>query len=920
MRHWTELATRNWQGRWSRTLGAVLAICLGTAAVVWVSCCYESVRQTVLDWATGYVGNAHIMVSSQLGRASQIPESLRDRLAKIDNVKTLTATLVQRLRVHPWPVSDIDSREKPAEPRDDFAEVDFNGIDLKTEYEVRDQAKKVSAGRPLSEDDTLVCVIDIGAKEDLKVNIGDVLLVYASAGQPPVEVEIVGMFDRRRLQRYQKPLAFMNLKALQEITGKYNLITTTELVLKNPAREAVIATAERIRTESRKASQNTTVRSAEARMKQIEAAQAQQSFVLILLSSVAMLTALFIILSTLSMGMIERIHQLGLLRCVGMTRGQLAGLVFAEVLPLGMAGILAGVPVGLGLTALTVLLVPDYVGGFAISWSGIAQAVGAGLATTFLAGFLPAFAALRVSPMEAARPRARSPRNIWLIIVACLAALILAIQYLVSQEVSRSMYFVHLGSLAVVLLYIGYALFSPLIVRIVGTPAVAAAAGIMNVRRRLLEDQVGHAVWRSAGICCGLMVGLSLIVAIFVVNDSVTRGWQFPKQFPEAYIWSPEQIRGKDVRKIVAEIPGVKNFVTANAINVTVEEKPGILSAAQISLTWFMGCDVKEFMDVIKVEFIDGEGDEATARELLAKGGHVLIADDFSRSRNKHLGDTIRIFVGSTPMKTFKVAGVIRSPALDIAASYFQAHMEYNVAAAGSVMGSNDDLKKQFGVDGVSLVLVNFDLKEEPIPPNWPPPSEDESFTGIPRKDFYHDDRFALETRWRRYREECVLREIRTRLDAPRANSGTVRELKDEIDRQLTDMTRLMTALPGVALVVAAIGVANLMTANVTARSKQIAILRAVGATRGLILRMVIGEAVVLGLLGSGLGIALGVHLAGTITHLVERMWGFAIAVTLPWNYLIAAIVLTVLLCIVAGIIPARRAARTNIVDALHVG
>ncbi|MBI5865959.1 MAG: hypothetical protein HZB38_15935, partial [Planctomycetes bacterium] len=106
MYHWTQLASRNWMGKRARTLGAVLAVCLGAAAVVWVSCCYESVRRTVLEWAGGYVGNAHIMVSSQLGRAGQIPESLRDRIAKFPEVQCLTATLVQRLRAIPWPVSD----------------------------------------------------------------------------------------------------------------------------------------------------------------------------------------------------------------------------------------------------------------------------------------------------------------------------------------------------------------------------------------------------------------------------------------------------------------------------------------------------------------------------------------------------------------------------------------------------------------------------------------------------------------------------------------------------------------------------------------------------------------------------------------------------------------------------------------------
>ena len=82
---------------------------------------------------------------------------------------------------------------------------------------------------------------------------------------------------------------------------------------------------------------------------------------------------------------------------------------------------------------------------------------------------------------------------------------------------------------------------------------------------------------------------------------------------------------------------------------------------------------------------------------------------------------------------------------------------------------------------------------------------------------------------------------------------------------------------------------------------------------------MVIGEAIVLGTLGSALGLALGVHLAINITELVNRMWGFRVDLELPWGLLVAAIFLTVGLCIVAGIFPARHASRTNIVDALHV-
>ncbi len=912
MRHWLQLATRNWQAKKVRTFGALLAVALGTAAVVWVSCCHESVRRTIMEWATGYVGSAHVTVSSAWGQYDQIPQRLVRQLRELDNVALVTPRLLLRRSCRAVPREQLTAAPQTAlRWTGDVPAVDLHGIDLDSEFAMRSYPP--SAGRMLTKEDRFACVLEAEFARQQGVGTGDYLLVWDPSADTPYEFEIIGLFERRLIAKFQKPLALVRLEVLQGITGKSALVTTIDVALKDADRQTVSRTAMRIRLQVKPVARHATVRSAEARMKQIEVAQNNQRFVLVMLGCVAMLTALFIILSTLSMGMVERVRQLGLLRCVGATRAQLAWLVLAEVVPLGAIGVLAGVPIGLGLTALTVWLVPEYVGSFVVSWWGIGLACAAGLATTFLAALLPALAAWRVSPMEAARPRARRPRELLLVVVGGLAVLLLASQHFgLVQRTVRDVNFLMMAAAAVVLLYFGYAFLAPLAARLIGSPAVVVAASFLRVRTRLLQDQVGYAVWRSAGICCGLMVGLSLVVAIIVVNESVTRGWQFPKQFPAAYFWTFEQMP-PDAAARIADVPGVGAFTVANSINTYVEERRSLLS-----VTWFMGVDVDSFLDLVKLEFLDGEGDEQTARELLKQGGYVVIADDFSRSRDKHLYDDVKVWdEGSSRWRQFKVAGVARSPALDIAAGYFQLHSEYNVAAAGSVMGSNEDLKRLFGIDGTNLVLLNFDLPDEPVPADWPPPRDTPAALGL--AEAYYDANIALERRWRRWREAQVLDEVRRKLAAPQVYSGTVAELKDEIDRELTSVTLLLTAIPGVALLVAAIGVANLMTANVTARAKQLAILRAVGATRSLVLRMVVGEALVLGLLGSALGLALGLHLAANITELVDRMWGFRVALELPWGYVIATVIVTVGLCIVAGVLPARHASRTNIVDALHV-
>ncbi len=925
-RHWLWLALRNWRAKPVRTLGAVAAIALGVGAVVWVTCCYESVRQTVLEWASSYVGAAQISVQSPLGRYDVLPERVVGKIEKLPGIEGVAPLLVQRLR------AAVTTRAEYQQHPQDLAEwlpwvdeLDVHGIDIERESAVR--SWPLVAGRMLRDGDENACVLEASIAQEQHIGLGDVVLIWPDGmDAKPHSLEVVGLIHRRRVERFLKGIALVRLPVLQRITGKQALVNSVDIVLKDRSARGIQIALLRVRG-AVQGIPNAQVRTTAIRLAQVQKAQDQQEVVLILLSCVAMLTALFIILSTLSMGLVERIAQLGLLRCVGTTRSQLAVLTLSEVFPLGAIGILLGVPVGLALTALTVWLVPAYVGSFTVSARGILLAVAAGAGTALVAALLPAFAAARVSPLEATRPRARRPGALPLVAAALLGAIALLAQlYIMGNRVQRDTVFVGWSATAVVLLYLVYALLAPLVVWLLSRLTVPVVATLLRVRLSLLQDQVGRAVWRSAGICCGLMVGLSLIVGLVVFNTSFKTGWQFPKQFPEGYIWSFAQIPG-DVSADVAAVPGVKEYTVANAVNVVVEERPPrLLEQVYLSVTWFLGTEPDTFLDLVRLEFI--EGDEQTARALLRKGGYVLVAADFARTRHKGVkeirDDDGRVLVSNQVRvwfndrwTTFTVAGVIDSPALDIAAGYFQIESEAHVAATGSVIGTNSDLRRLYGVDGSKLVLLNFDLPAQPPPANWPPPLDRTHYSGLSGE--YYDSSIPLERRWQNYRERQVLRELRQRLRAPQAFDGTARELKDEIDSELTRITYLLTAVPAVALLVAAIGVANLMTANVASRTKQIAIMRAVGATRGTILRLVVGEALVLGVLGSGLGLALGLHLARDTITMTQRMWGFNVPFDVPWPFVALAVALTISLCILAGILPARHAARTNIIDALHV-
>jgi predicted lysophospholipase L1 biosynthesis ABC-type transport system permease subunit len=172
-----------------------------------------------------------------------------------------------------------------------------------------------------------------------------------------------------------------------------------------------------------------------------------------------------------------------------MTATQLAGLVLGQVVPLGAIGVALGVPIGLAMTWLTVRAVPEYFGGFAISWKGVSWAIVAGAITTLIAAVLPALAALTVSPLEASRPRARKPRAVfYLVAFALAAAAIGGAVWIITQRVRRDYHFVDWSTSAVVLLYIGYALAAPLIIWLFGTLAVRIVSRIVAVRTRILQD------------------------------------------------------------------------------------------------------------------------------------------------------------------------------------------------------------------------------------------------------------------------------------------------------------------------------------------------------------------------------------------------------------------------------------------------
>ena len=140
---------------------------------------------------------------------------------------------------------------------------------------------------------------------------------------------------------------------------------------------------------------------------------------------------------------------------------------------------------------------------------------------------------------------------------------------------------------------------------------------------------------------------------------------------------------------------------------------------------------------------------------------------------------------------------------------------------------------------------------------------------------------------------------------------------QEDMLRTLSNILDILTmavgALGSISLLVGGVGIVTIMTIAVTERTSEIGLLVALGAPRRTILGLFLGEAVALSALGGAFGLALGAGLAQLIHLLVP-----ALPVHTPLAFVVLAELVAMAIGLLAGVLPARRAARLDPVDALR--
>jgi putative ABC transport system permease protein len=162
--------------------------------------------------------------------------------------------------------------------------------------------------------------------------------------------------------------------------------------------------------------------------------------------------------------------------------------------------------------------------------------------------------------------------------------------------------------------------------------------------------------------------------------------------------------------------------------------------------------------------------------------------------------------------------------------------------------------------------------------------------------------------------ETAVQRAVNDALERryPEAEVLTAEQFKGEIADQVNQLLVLIYALLALAIIVSLFGIVNTLVLSISERTRELGLLRAVGTSRRQLRRVVRYEAVITSLIGGVLGIVLGVVLALLFTRPLEDF-----ELSIPVGSLIALFVLAGLAGVAAAVLPARRAARLDVLDAL---
>jgi len=579
-------------------------------------------------------------------------------------------------------------------------------------------------------------------------------------------------------------------------------------------------------------------------------------------SALSFTTAVFIVLSVFLMNVSERRQQLSILRAIGASRRQIMGMIGCEALLVGAIGTLVGVPVGIyGARFLTrsmaTLLNADLPESTDLSFAMIVGAV-VGPAICLLAAWYPARRASLVSPLEGMRPvvTVRPERGHRTMTVAGLIGLAISAVFAVaSLRGHLPIWSVVFGLiLSLVSLVALVPIALPPAVRLIAWPLRRFLSVEGDMAERLVLRHSGRSSLTIGVLFIAVSAGIGTSNAVFSITDDV-RTW-YERTITADFL----------LRAMMPDVSGQEAVTLDESIRDEIMALGDIQQVEAIRLLRVEAGEhdaimlAREF-SLYKQAPLDVVGGDADAVLQQLAQGEVVVGSVLAEREHIRPGEMLHITYGGMS-QSFRVAAVAT---------------EYTFG--GSVVYVDRLVAKRlFAIEGVDSFLIK----------------------SVPGKSA------ELEPKLRALAQEKGLL------------LQSFAELLKLIDSMVAGVTGGLWILLTLGLVVGALGVVNTLTMNVLEQTREMGMLRAIGMARGQLMKTVLGQAAIIGMLGILAGGISGVSLARSINISLATMFGHQIAFALRPQFMLALLAAALAIVMLAALAPALRAAKLSPMTAMR--
>ncbi len=589
------------------------------------------------------------------------------------------------------------------------------------------------------------------------------------------------------------------------------------------------------------------------------------------LSYIALAVGAFLIYNTISVSVVRRRTEIGIVRALGATRTMIRSGFVAEALFFAVTGSVLGLVIGrlmaVGAVRLiggTVesLYVSSYPAPIALTLASAITGIALGTGVSMLAALAPAMEASRVAPIEAmARGRqeyvvsARSRRAGWWAVLMLIAAAALSqLPALRGQPV--------FGYGAVLLLIAGTVTLIPNIVAFFAATVNQTIEKLLGVEALLAMRSLRGSIGRTSVLTAALATAVAMTASVGIMVGSFRETvwlWMNDQLKADFYLrpaGSPSADRhptmSADLADRIEKLPGVAAVDRFRAYPISYEGLPATLGGGETS----------RIQSSSSTRFLPGENRNDILSRL-PTGNYAVVSEPFANKHKVRVGSTLALPLAGGVQK-FEVLGI---------------YYDYSTER-GFIVLDRQTLLKYLPDRAVSNLAVYFKPGAEP---------------------------------------NAVRREIDGVIGQHAvfvfANSTLRRGALAVFDRTF----RITYALEAVAVIVAVMGIAGALLAMVIDRRREFALLRFLGGAQPQIRRIILCEAGLLGLLANGIGLILGTLLSLILIFVINKQsFGWTIQFHWPVALLLAALTGVYMATVLAGLYPARIALGMNPIEVIH--